>query len=226
MECMSLLFACLGCVVCVCDYGYVTQRFPTHERPRPTKPRKNAVNRKIGSSPSCARSSRAFGRTVLAPRRTRGKPSRYPMADSRLLLAVLAAILGTLLVERLHHRLLVPTTTSGRAKAVGEKAFVLSVSLQFSDAATSTELLSAWKDAADWCYTHEDFLFAYEVAQSDKDPLKYVIIERYRSKDDYTGAHRTSPAFKRFRPKMRALQESGRVVVTGDSYQELGFGFT
>ena len=66
----------------------------------------------------------------------------------------------------------------------------------------------------------------YEVAQSDKDPLRYVILERYRSKDDYLGAHRRSPAFREFRPQMRALQESGRVTVTGSSYQELGIGFT
>ena len=58
------------------------------------------------------------------------------------------------------------------------------------------------------------------------DPLKYVIIERYRSKEDYLGLHRSSPAFHEFRPRMRALQNEGKVTVTGSSFRELGVGFT
>jgi len=36
--------------------------------------------------------------------------------------------------------------------------------------------------------------------------LRYLIYERYRSKDDYLGAHKQSQAFAAFRPKMKALQ--------------------
>ena len=117
-------------------------------------------------------------------------------------------------------------TTLGRAKAVGENAFVLTVNLQFSDVATAQSLLAAWARAADYCLKNEPFLFAYEAAKSDQDELKYMIIERYRSKDDYTGAHRRSPAFKEFRPQMRALQDAGKVTVTGSSFVETGIGFT
>ena len=117
-------------------------------------------------------------------------------------------------------------TSSGRAKSVGDRAFVLSVTLDFQDAATATELVEAWSAAAAWCLKNEPFLYAYEVAQSDKDPLSYVIVERYRNKSDYLGPHRSSPAFKEFRPRMRALQESGKVKVGGRSYIELGVGFT
>ena len=56
--------------------------------------------------------------------------------------------------------------------------------------------------------------------------LQYAIFERYRSKEDYTGAHRQSPAFAAFRPQMRALQDSGKVSVSGASHQELGVGFS
>ena len=49
--------------------------------------------------------------------------------------------------------------------------------------------------------------YMYEIAQSDKDPLSYMIFERYRSKQDYTGPHRRSLAFLKFRPQMKALQE-------------------
>ena len=73
---------------------------------------------------------------------------------------------------------------------------------------------------------NEPFLYAYEIAQSDQEPLKYLITERYRSKADYLGAHRSSSAFKTFRPRMKALQNRGDVIVTGSSYQELGVGFT
>ena len=119
-----------------------------------------------------------------------------------------------------------PVTTLGRQKARREKAFVLSVDLTFADHGSAAMLLEAWSKAADWCMENEPFLFAYEIAQSDKNNLSYVIMERYRSKADYLGPHRRSPAFKAFRPKMRALQDSGGVVVTGNSYQEVGIGFT
>ena len=117
-------------------------------------------------------------------------------------------------------------TTTGRPKARGEKAFVLSVGLKFREASDAALLLDAWRAAADYCVSNEPFLYAYEVAQSDKDSLSYVIIERYRSKADYLGSHRQSPAFHAFRPKMRELQESGAVVVSGESYYEMGLGFT
>lgn len=62
--------------------------------------------------------------------------------------------------------------------------------------------------------------------RSDKRPHTFLVTERYRSKEDYLHVHRTSDAFKSFRPKMQAMQESGDVVVSGDSFVELGLGFT
>ena len=72
---------------------------------------------------------------------------------------------------------------------------------------------------------NEPFLYSYEVSQSDKDPLQYIIVERYRSKADYVGAHRRSTAFHTFRPQMKALQDAGEVIVTGASFNEVGLGF-
>ena len=119
-----------------------------------------------------------------------------------------------------------PTTALGRRKATSEKAFVLNVGLQFRSQAVADGFVKEWGKAAAYCLRNEAFLFAYEIAQSDQDPLKYLITERYRSKADYLGAHRSSSAFKEFRPGMKALQTSGEVVVTGSSYTELGVGFT
>lgn len=148
------------------------------------------------------------------------------MMTARDLVVVLVSSLGTLLVANGFRSHANNLTTLGHPKAIGEKAFVLTVNLQFQDNASADALLKAWARAADWCVQNEPFLFAYEVAQSDQDPLRYIILERYRSKEDYTGPHRKSPAFKEFRPQMRLLQESGKVSVTGSSYQELGLGFT
>ena len=54
----------------------------------------------------------------------------------------------------------VPFTSIGRAKARGEKAFVLSVTLDFQDEATANGLVEAWREAADWCFLNENFLYA------------------------------------------------------------------
>ena len=62
--------------------------------------------------------------------------------------------------------------------------------------------------------------------RSDKRELTYMVSERYRSKDDYLHAHKSSEAFKIFRPIMKAMQDAGDVVVSGDSFEELGLGFT
>ena len=139
---------------------------------------------------------------------------------------IICAIVGAFIYAISSHVMHMPHTTSGRSKVRGEKAFVLSVTLDFSDEAAAAEVVGAWKDAADYFFANEPFLYAYEVARSDKDPLHYVIIERYRSKKDYVGAHRSSPAFLAFRPKMKALQDGGKVKVGGSSFNELGVGFT
>ena len=69
-------------------------------------------------------------------------------------------------------------TTLGRPKRRARKAFMLSVGLKFTDNSSAETLLKAWGKAARYCIENEPFLFAYEVAQSDKDPLSYVILER------------------------------------------------
>ena len=104
-------------------------------------------------------------------------------------------------------------------------AFVLHVELEFTNENAAKTLVDAWSECADWCRTREKTLWHYEISQSDVDGLKYSIHERYRSKEDYAGAHKSTAAYKAFRPKLRALQDSGEVKVTGSSYVELGRGF-
>lgn len=66
------------------------------------------------------------------------------------------------------------------SQAHGEKAFVLSVGLQFRSTESAETLIKEWSHAADYCIANEPFLYHYEVSQSDQDPLKYLIFERYR----------------------------------------------
>ena len=114
-------------------------------------------------------------------------------------------------------------SSTGRPKAKGENAFCLSRGWQPRGRAA---LAAAVGPRRSWCTEHEPFLYHYEMAQSDKDPLVYQIYERYASKADYLGAHRSSPAFKAFRPRMKALQDAGEVNVSGSSFVEIGLGFT
>jgi len=144
---------------------------------------------------------------------------------SRDLGIAIASVLATLLYVRLDVGGM-PRTVLGRPKARGERAFLLIVTLHFPEPSRSAALLEAWRAAADYCIEREPFLYAYEVAQSDKDPRNYTILERYRSKHDYLGAHRKSSAFAAFRPQMRAMQKEGAVLVGGSSYVETGIGFT
>ncbi|CAM9474663.1 unnamed protein product [Chrysoparadoxa australica] len=119
-----------------------------------------------------------------------------------------------------------PAGALGLQRERGQKAFLLTVHLSFRSDPAAQQLLEAWAVAADYCAAAEPFLYTYEVAQSDKDPLRYTIFERYRTKNDYLTKHKSSEAFKHFRPAMQAMQDSGDVIVAGDSFYELGIGFT
>ena len=114
---------------------------------------------------------------------------------------VFAFLLGVLAMTAVTQLTMTPKTTLGRRKATQERAFVLNVGLSFRSQGVADGFIKEWGKAADYCMANEDFLFAYELAQSDQDPLRYLITERYRSKADYLGAHRSSSAFKVTSPR-------------------------
>eukprot|EP00928_Gymnodinium_smaydae_P064809 TRINITY_DN48069_c0_g1_i1.p1 TRINITY_DN48069_c0_g1~~TRINITY_DN48069_c0_g1_i1.p1 ORF type:complete len:174 (-),score=28.26 TRINITY_DN48069_c0_g1_i1:314-799(-) len=113
----------------------------------------------------------------------------------------------------------------GRKKIVGEKAWTLSVQLRFTDEASRDAMLEAWAVIARFVRDEEPFCLSYEAVQSDKDPLLLIVNERYTSKKEYMDLHRSSAAFDEFRPKLKALQDAGKVSITGESGNELGLGF-
>jgi len=119
----------------------------------------------------------------------------------------------------------VAITTNGRTKVRGEKAFVLAVQLEFESHNDAESIFAKWHEATDYCFLKEPFLYHYEASQSDQNPLLYMIMERYRSKDDYLNIHKTSEAFQTFRAELKKLDEEGKVKIIGHSYNELGIGF-
>ena len=98
-----------------------------------------------------------------------------------------------------------------------QAGWALIVQLRFRDIAVRDEFLSFWTVLARYVRDNEPFVTLYQAIQSDKDPLLVIVDERYSSKEMYTGAHRSSTAFAEFRPKMKKLQDEGRLEVTGES---------
>ena len=143
------------------------------------------------SAALCSRQEGAFGVRRGAEPAWR----RSEMLDGRRPLIV-AFLLGVLTMTAVTQLTMTPKTSLGRRKATQERAFVLNVGLTFRSQGVADGFIKEWAKAADYCLANEDFLFAYELAQSDQDPLRYLITERYRSKADYLGAHRSSSAFK------------------------------
>lgn len=116
---------------------------------------------------------------------------------------------------------------NGKQARKAEKAWVLTVTLTFQSLEDRDAILSDWsQNVVPHCSKYEPFLIHYEAGISDKDKLKVIMLERYTSKDSYLNVHKSSEAFLKFRPKLQALQEAGKVKVEGFSYQEGGYGFT
>ena len=108
-----------------------------------------------------------------------------------------------------------------------EKAWVLTVTLTFQNMEDRDMILDDWSSTVvPHCSENEPFLLHYEAGISDKDPLKVIMLERYTEKSLYLTVHKSSEAFLKFRPKLKALQDGGKVAVEGFSYQEGGYGFT
>eukprot|EP00854_Cymbomonas_tetramitiformis_P026855 gene26855-33012_t len=113
-----------------------------------------------------------------------------------------------------------------RHKEVGRNAFVLAVDLVFTDSLSRDQFLKDARVVARHCRRYEPETLMYEVLQSEKDPLKLQFLERYANKDDsYLTKHKSSQPFKTFREKLQNLQESGKVAITGNGYNELGIGY-
>jgi quinol monooxygenase YgiN len=116
--------------------------------------------------------------------------------------------------------------SSQRRERLPGNAWVLQVTLTFTSEEDQMKILEEWRPATKYCADREPFLWHYEAGRSDSNPLQIRMVERYESKELYLKKHKTGEEFLKFRPKLKALQDAGRVEVEGFSFQELGYGFT
>ena len=98
-----------------------------------------------------------------------------------------------------------------------KSGWALIIQLRFKDTSVRDDFLKFWAVLARYVRDYEPFCDLFEAVQSDKDPLLIIVDERYSSKEDYTGAHRSSTAFAEFRPQMKKLQDEGLLDVSGES---------
>jgi quinol monooxygenase YgiN len=74
------------------------------------------------------------------------------------------------------------TPSSRTTTAVHKKAFDLIVALTFKSTRDKTTFVSMFSSLAEYIRLNEPTTLSYELAESDKDPLRVVIIERYVDK--------------------------------------------
>ena len=106
--------------------------------------------------------------------------------------------------------------------AIPDHAFVLIVSVTLRSAEQMAQLERTFQPLASYIVANEPTTLSYELLKSDRDPNRAAIIERYADKENaYKRVHRTSAAFRAFRP---VLQEMG-AQLDGHSYVQTGLGF-
>jgi quinol monooxygenase YgiN len=140
--------------------------------------------------------------------------------------AVAAAFVGTLTVVTLVAIPWLQPLFCKNRKSFSAKAFSLMVTLQFQDVAARDEFLELVQPVINHVTNNEPTTLGYEVLLSDKDDLQILFLERYVDKEiAYLEIHKSSAAFLAFRPKLQAMQQAGRVSVTGSSFVDSGMGF-
>ena len=131
-------------------------------------------------------------------------------------------VLGALLSQNF-----IPKFGNGSTRTVhADKAWSLNVKLTFKEESDLQLILKEWTKVASYCAENEDFLLHYEVGVSDVNPLEVIILERYKTKEQYLSIHKQGEEFLKFRPKLAEMQKDGKVSIEGFSYKELGYGFT
>lgn len=124
-----------------------------------------------------------------------------------------------------------PTSSSSAGKGcpfarryASDQAFFLGVAITFPNAEDKTSFKDMFVPLAKYVEHYELGTLSYELLESDKDPLRIFILERYKDKDYYLNVHRTSEEFLSFRGKFQDMISRG-TVVDGHSYLETGVGF-
>lgn len=105
-------------------------------------------------------------------------------------------------------------------------SFYLFVYLYFKsetleDRAVRDEFLAGIKDFQRYVHESEPNTLQFEIAVSEKDQFKVVVIEQYQDKEsDYLQTHRHSEAFLEWKKRMKTWREQGHIQkVDGESFQ-------
>ena len=109
----------------------------------------------------------------------------------------------------------------------GGGAFVLMVTLKFTSEATRDTFLKLIEPVCkDVAQNERETTLSYQVAVSDKDPLRVLVMERYSTKErGYLEIHKAGAEFLKYRDKLKAMQEAGDVEIAGESYIETDLGY-
>jgi quinol monooxygenase YgiN len=112
------------------------------------------------------------------------------------------------------------------AQTLKSAPFSLFVTLMFSEVQYKDQFLKDFATIAAYVRDHEPTTLAYETLQSDSNPLKVLILERYQDKENaYLKIHKSSQDFLDFRPKLKELKDAGHVTIDGHSYVDTMTGF-
>lgn len=100
-----------------------------------------------------------------------------------------------------------------------DATFSLLVNLKFESKHYLDQFLTDIEPLLEYVERHEPKTTLYKVMISDKDPLKVMILERYRDKENaYIRIHKSSQMFQEFRPKLAKLIDEKHVEMQGESY--------
>ena len=114
--------------------------------------------------------------------------------------------------------------TSLREAAV--PAFSLLVTLTFDSDQSKQDFLLLFAPLADYVAANEPNTLAYQVLESDNNPLQVLLLERYADKQrDYLATHKSSTEFVEFRAKLATMQEAKQVALSGQSYVDGSLGY-
>ena len=105
------------------------------------------------------------------------------------------------------------------------EAWGLFVGLTFKDDVAKAEFKTLFAPFAEYVEQSEPHTLSYMYMDSDKDPQRGLIVERYLEKDKaFLVDHKNSQSFLKFREKLKVMQNDGKVKLDGESYQE-GIGY-
>ena len=114
------------------------------------------------------------------------------------------------------------------SRAPQVQAFCLNVIVEFASPNDKTAFLELFKPLAEYVTSYERNTVSYKLSESDKNPLRVHILERYADKENaFLKEYRNSKAFTEFRAAMAKMQDAKQItLVDGHSYlerQDLGF---